>query len=364
MDAEPSPFLTPGRARRRTDLRRRRRRRRLGAGGGLAAVAVFAAFSTTTPNGSGAHHGPRAHRHALSATDPNSAVPPPRALDGLPLGSPPLALGGLSDAAADPVHQYFRTPPRAGLLFNLTSGQVLWQRSPQQRLPMASLTKMMTALIAARDTAPGALVPITREAVNMPGSKVGVLPLGKRVPVQALMYGLMLPSGNDAAVALAQYVAGNVPRFVSRMNDEAAHLGMACTRFSSPSGYYDRGNFSCAADLAELAYADLHEPRVASVVRAPTAVVRFPIKGGRLYLTNNNPLLLYGYHGANGIKTGYTEAAGTCLVASAQRDGVRLAVVLLHSPAPGTQAQRLLDDAFQQVYHQPSRPEATIPGGA
>ncbi|MDE3070614.1 MAG: D-alanyl-D-alanine carboxypeptidase [Acidobacteriota bacterium] len=364
MDSEPTPFLTPPRAGRRAALRRRRLRRRAGASVGLSAIAVAAALSLTSTSGSATHRGSNARAGADRAASLRARSAVPTSPAGLPLGAPALALGGLGNQAADPVRQYFSVPPRAGLLFNLQTGQVLWQRSPYERLPIASLTKMMTALVTARDSASGALVPVTRQAAAMQGSKVGVLPVGRRVPIEALMYGLMLPSGNDAAVALAQFVAGSVAGFVLRMNQEAARLGMACTRFSNPSGFYDRGNYSCPADLAELAYADLSDRRVASVVRAPTAVVHFPIKGGKLYLTNNNPLLLYGYRGANGVKTGYTEAAGTCLVASAQRGGVRLAVVLLHSPAPGTQAQRLLDDAFQQVYHQPARPEATIPGGA
>jgi len=178
-----------------------------------------------------------------------------------------------------------------------------------------------------------------------------------------VLYGLLLPSGNDAAVALAQHVAGTVPRFVSQMNREAARLGLGCTRYSSPSGYYDAGNFSCAADLAELAHDDLAQPRIARITRSATAVLRFPIKGGKLFLSNNNPLLLYGYPGTTGMKTGYTEAAGPCLVATAQRDGVRLGVVLLDSAAPGTQAAALLDAAFDRIYHLRPVPHPPIGAG-
>jgi D-alanyl-D-alanine carboxypeptidase len=294
----------------------------------------------------------------------DTSRPLPRSPAGLMLGSVPLKLEGLNDAVADRVQQYFAKPPRAALLFNLQTGQVLWQLNPMRRLPIASLTKMMTALLVARMTAPNVHVPITREAVNMPGSKVGVLPLHHTVSVNTLMYGLLLPSGNDAAVALAQYVGGSVHRFVTKMNREAARLGLGCTHFSNPSGYYDQDNYSCPADLAELAYADLRQPRVAPVVRSRSAILSFPTKGGKLYLYNNNPLLMYGYAGTNGVKTGYTDASGACLVATAERNGVRLGVVLLHSPAPGTQAQRLLDDGFEQVYRVPPRAEATVPGGA
>jgi D-alanyl-D-alanine carboxypeptidase len=204
---------------------------------------------------------------------------------------------------------------------------------------------------------------ITKEAIDMPGSKVGLLPLGKHVRLETLLYGLLLPSGNDAAVALAQHVAGSVNHFVTRMNAEAAKLGMGCTHYSSPSGYYDEYNFSCAADLALLAHADLEQPRIASVVRTYTAALPFPIKGGKLYLYNNNPLLIYGYPGTTGMKTGYTEAAGDCLVATAERHGVRLGVVLLHSPDPGTQASYLLNRGFEGVYHQAPVPQPPIPGG-
>ena len=204
--------------------------------------------------------------------------------------------------------------PAPALLFNISTGQVLWQRNPYVRLPIASLTKMMTALLTVQSAPPDAPVLITKEAVDMPGSKVGVLPLGKHVRLETLLYGLLLPSGNDAAVALAQHVAGTVNKFVVRMNAEAAKLGLGCTRYSSPSGYYDEGNFSCAADLALLAHVDLEQPRIASIVHTDTAAIPFPIKGGRLYLYNNNPLLVYGYPGTTGMKTGYTEAAGDCLV--------------------------------------------------
>jgi len=369
MGADFSPLLTPTRGPRRTYRRRRRARRPTVLSAVLLTILALAVAVGIMMSGSLAKRpfaksagGGGALRGVAGSVA--SEKPLPRSPAGLPLGTVPLKLQGLADPAADRLQQYFAIPPRAAILFNLRTGQVLWQLHPLRRLPIASLTKMMTALLAARRTRPNAQVPITREAVNMPGSKVGVLPLHHRVPVKALLYGLLLPSGNDAAVALAQYVGGSVRHFVTLMNQEAAHLGLGCTHYSSPSGYYDKDNFSCPADLAEVAYEDLAERRIAPVVRSSSAVLRFPIKGGKLYLYNNNPMLLYGYRGTDGIKTGYTEAAGTCLVASAERHGVRLGVVLLHSPAPGTQAQQLLNDGFEQIYGIPARAEATIPGGA
>jgi D-alanyl-D-alanine carboxypeptidase len=179
-----------------------------------------------------------------------------------------------------------------------------------------------------------------------------------------MLYGLLLPSGNDAAIALAQHVAGSIDGFVKRMNSQAAKLGMGCTRYSSPSGYFNANNFSCAADLAVLAHSDLLQPRLVKIVRTYTASLPLPIKGGKVYLYNNNPLLIYHYPGVTGLKTGFTDDAGRCLVATAERGGVRLGVVLLHSPDPGTQAKQLLDRGFEGVYHQAPVTEPPIPAGA
>jgi D-alanyl-D-alanine carboxypeptidase len=297
---------------------------------------------------------------ALGSPAPASPTPA-RSPVGLVLGTPPLALRGVAVPQRDALQIRFRHPPRAGLLFDLDTGRVLWQRNPLLRVRIASLNKMMTALIVVRSAPPDARVLVTKQAVETPGSKVGVLPRGRYVPLESMLYGLLLPSGNDAAVALAQRVAGSMSAFVSRMNAEAAKLGLACTRYSSPSGFYDEGNFSCPADLAVLARQDLRQARLAAIVRTASAVLPFPIKGGKLYLYNNNPLLIYHYPGVTGLKTGYTTAAGRCLVATAERHGVRLGVVLLNSRAPATQARQLLDLGFERVHHQAPVPEPPIP---
>ena len=301
---------------------------------------------------------------SLPCTHPATAAAATRSAIGLPLGKPPIILKGIGSPQLDAVHIAFPPPPRAGLLFNLSTGQVLWQRNAFTRLRVASLTKMMTALLTVRSAPPNAPVLVTKQAVNTAGSKVGVLPLGKHVRLESMLYGLLLPSGNDAAVALAQHLAGSVSRFVVRMNGEAAKLGMGCTRYSSPSGYTDAGNFSCVADLAILAHVDLEQPRLARIVRTFSAVLPFPIKGGKLYLYNNNPLLIYHYPGLTGMKTGQTLAAGKCLVETAERDGVRLGAIVLNSPDPATQASQLLDRGFEGVYHQAPVPGPPIPAGA
>ena len=248
-------------------------------------------------------------------------------------GNRPLALA--LTGTSDRVHVTFKHAPRSGLLFDLDTGEVLWRRQPDRVLPIASLTKMMTALLVVQRARPDAKVRVTKEALAYKGSAVGVLPKGKRIKLETMLNGLLLPSGNDAAIALAQRTSGTVAGFVQRMNERAGDLGLACTRFSSPDGFQDAGNHSCAIDLAEMARAVLDKRRLARIVRRRRAVLPFPIKGGRIYLFNNI-----------GIKTGYTDAAGRCLVAAARRNGRRLGVVLLHSPDPGRQAAQLLNRGF------------------
>ena len=249
--------------------------------------------------------------------------------------------------SADPVVIPFKHPPRSGLLFDLDTGRVLWRRQPERVLPIASLTKMMTALLVVENSRPDYRVRVTKQALAYQGSGVGVLPKGKLIRLETMLNGLLIVSGNDAAIALAQRIGGSRPKFVAMMNDKARALGLRCTRYAAPDGFTDRGNHSCAADLAALARAVLDEPRLARIVRRRSAILPFPIKGHKLYLYSHNPLIRTGYRGVTGIKTGYTDAAGRCLVASATRNGRRLGVVLLNSPDTERQARKLLDAGFR-----------------
>jgi D-alanyl-D-alanine carboxypeptidase (penicillin-binding protein 5/6) len=239
-----------------------------------------------------------------------------------------------------------KLPLTSGLLFNVRTGAILWERQPDRVLPIASLTKMMTALLVLARARPSDGVRITPQAVHFTGSGVGLLPLGKRVSLLSLLYGLLLPSGNDAAIALAQHVAGTQSRFVALMNQQAHQWGLRCTQFASVSGIVDRHNHSCPGDLAFIAHRVLEQPLLARIVGSRSAVLPFPIKAHKLYLYNNNPLLVEGYPGADGVKTGYTNAAGVCLVATARRGRSWFGVVLLHSANIAVQAQALLNAAF------------------
>ncbi len=315
-------------------------------GGGTPAVADGGAVHLA-----GGGTAPSSGRGTAAPPSPDRAPSP--ALD--PYGPAPLAGGGTEPSplavrlgvGGDPVRQHFEHPPRAGLQCDLDAGRVLRRRAPTRVLASAWLTKLMTALLVAERLPRGARVPITRAALRYRGSGVGMFRLGRRVAVDTMLHGLLLPSGNDAAIALAQRAGGSVKGFVRLMNRRARAMGLLCTRFSRPDGYEDAGNHSCAVDLAALARAVLRVPRLARIVRRRSAVLPAPVRGGRVYLYNHNPLLRARYRGTTGLKTGYTRAAGLCLVATARRRGVRLGVVLLHSPDPGRQAQRLLDRGWR-----------------
>ena len=259
-----------------------------------------------------------------------------------PRSPAPIRLTG-----ADAFTLRFRKAPRAALVFDVDTGEVLYRRDPLAPRPMASLTKIMTALVVVQETQPQDRVRITRAALRYQGSGVGVLPKHKQVRLETLLNGLMLVSGNDAAIALAVHVSGTERRFVKLMNEKARLWGLTCTRFASSHGLED-GNRSCPADLAVLSRLAMRNPRIVRVVRRRQVSFPFPIKGGRLFLAGHNPLLRAGYPGAVGLKTGYTNTAGRCFVGVARRRGRTLGVVLLDSPNPAAHAAKLLDLGFRR----------------
>jgi serine-type D-Ala-D-Ala carboxypeptidase (penicillin-binding protein 5/6) len=253
-----------------------------------------------------------------------------------------------------PVRYRFKHPPLAGVLFDVKSGEILWQRHPRLEHPIASLTKMMTALMVASRDRPGEQVRVSDKAAHTPGSATGLLPRGKKVPLEALLQALIMISANDAAVALAEHDGGTVTRFVKQMNRQAKWMALSCTHFSTPNGLRDRNNYSCPLDLAELARADLANPRIAQIAQTRYAKPHFPIKGKHLYLSNNHYFLQRGLTGlpqamVTGLKTGFTDPAGRCYVTTARIGGHQLGVVLVHSPDPLTQVPALLRAGFEEV---------------
>jgi D-alanyl-D-alanine carboxypeptidase len=241
----------------------------------------------------------------------------------------------------------FHKPPRAGLLVDLDNGDVLWRLHPFKTLPMASLTKIMTALLVTERTAPNDRVRITKAALRYQGTGLGVLKPGKRVRLETLLNGLLVVSGNDAAIALAVHVAGSQRHFVQLMNRHARELGLRCTHYVDSHGL-SRRNHSCPRDLAVLTRLAMRDWRIVRIARRPRASFPFPVKGGRLVLYGHNPLIEMHYRGTIGLKTGYTSESGPCFVGVVRRHGRTLAVVLLDSPNPGAQAKRLLDVALRR----------------
>jgi serine-type D-Ala-D-Ala carboxypeptidase (penicillin-binding protein 5/6) len=331
-----SPFEGGSRRRHR---RGRRLRRRLAT---LLAVlvpvgGVVLAWYLLSGNGGAiaSHQATAASKAAVKeAPPPAGAVTPPGSPDAVALEVP------------DAFRLQFKDPPKAAIVFDVKTGKVLWRLNPVQPLPIASITKLMTALLVDEKTRNSDPVLITPDALHYSGSGVGLLPKGRHVTVKALLYGLLLPSGNDAAIALADHVAHTQPRFVAMMNAKAQSLGLKCTHYVSPHGL-EPGNRSCPADLAALSRMVLAQPRLATIVRSAHAVVRFPIRGGKLWLNNTNPLLRAGYPGTIGLKTGDTDEAGSCFIGVVHRGAATLGVVLLHSPNPAKQARELLNRGFR-----------------
>lgn len=307
-----------------------------------------------------ADDGDRGRPEALATENPTRGAGPsesgePRAPRGTPNGAsalPGAARFAVGPAPAVPlVRPRFRRPPGAGLLFDVESGEVLWSRAAERRLPIASLTKLMTALVIAERHRQQELVLVSAKAPRVEGSKIGLMKAGRRVSLRSLFLGLLLVSGNDAAAALAEHDAGTIPAFVTRMNQRARQLGLACTRFAGPAGLQDSGNHSCAEDLAVLARAALAEPEIAAVTIRRRASPRFPTKGGRLELANNHYFVQRGVQGlrrarVTGLKTGYTNGAGRCYVTTARLEDRHLGVVLLDSPDPLRQVPKLLRAGF------------------
>jgi serine-type D-Ala-D-Ala carboxypeptidase (penicillin-binding protein 5/6) len=324
-------------------MKRPRRRRRY-AIAVLVVVALVALGAGIVTGRESDDEGAGERRESVSVGQPESRLRPgneerERAAPQLP--------PGISLPEENEARLRFKKPPRAGLLLDVDSGEVLWSRRALVPVPIASLTKVMTALIVVDRIGPRAQTRISKAATKFRGSGVGVLPRGKKVPVEALLYGLLLPSGNDAAVALAEAVSGSDRRFAKLMTRRAQELGLGCTRYVDSYGLR-AGNRSCAADLAALTRLALAQRRIARIVRQAHASVPFPIKGRRLDVRNTNPLLGRArYRGTIGLKTGYTERAGHCLIAVARRGDRTLAAIVLGSPNTAMQAKRMLDAGFR-----------------
>ena len=229
---------------------------------------------------------------------------------------------------------------RKAILLDGTTGRILFERNIDEQSLIASTTKIMTALVVCEQCNVLDRMRIPKEAVGIEGSSM-YLQEGEVLTLQELLYGLMLQSGNDAAVALAIYCGGTVEGFVELMNDKAHTLGLSNTHFANPNGLDAPGHYSTARDLAVLAAYAMENPVFYQTVSAKS------VKIGQRVLTNHNKLL-WRVEGADGVKTGYTRAAGRILVSSATRNGRQLICVTIDDPDDWNDHSRLLEQGFSE----------------
>lgn len=236
----------------------------------------------------------------------------------------------------------------SAILADLDSGQVLFEQGAGRRRPIASVTKIVTALLVLEQTDPQDIVTVSARASG-DGRTAGIselgLETGERIRVDDLLAALMLQSANDAAIALAEHVSGTVEGFVKDMNARVRRLGLRDSRFASPNGLDDRG-YSTARDLVDITRAAYEQPGFASIVATRSREVPSPADLPPRVVQNRNALLWL-YPGAVGVKTGFTSRAGSCIVATAERGGLRLvAVVLGASGEAFSRAAALLNHGF------------------
>ena len=226
------------------------------------------------------------------------------------------------------------------ILIDAETGRVLYEKNADTKGLIASTTKIMTALIVCERCNVLDRVKIPKEAVGIEGSSI-YLQEGEVLTIQELLYGLMLHSGNDAAVALAIYCGGTVEGFAELMNDKSHALGMTDTHFENPNGLDSPGHFSTARDMAVLASYAMNNPIFAKTVSTKKVSI------SRRSLSNHNKLL-WRLEGADGVKTGFTKAAGRILVSSAVRQGRRLVAVTMNDPNDWQDHITLMEDGFSR----------------
>ncbi len=234
---------------------------------------------------------------------------------------------------------------QSAVVLSYDNDRVLYDQREHARRPQASTTKLMTALLTLERGKLDDKVTIDAEAADEPGTRMG-LARGQVLTVRDLLYGLLLPSGNDAAIALGAHIGGSTDGFVAMMNQRKSELGLNDTHFANPDGLDDPDHYSSAFDLAELArFALRSQPLLDEIVRTKSFRIAATPTHPAFELTNLNQLLP-SYPGADGVKTGTTPAAGQVLVGSATRDGHRIITAVMGSADRYADAVKLLDHGF------------------
>jgi D-alanyl-D-alanine carboxypeptidase (penicillin-binding protein 5/6) len=242
--------------------------------------------------------------------------------------------------------------PQVAAAYLVEYGQrELWSGNAEKRLPPASLTKIMTALLVLEADRLLEVVTVSRAAAQQGGTRLH-LKAGEKLTVGALLAAALIGSANDACGALAEHHAGSVAAFVAQMNARAAALGLADTRFANPCGFDAPAHYSSARDLARLAHAALAFPAFADLVSRPDVRIA-TADGRRSFRIRNRNALIGNYAPAIGVKTGYTRRAGRCLIALAQKDGARVMVVMLDARSRWWDTIGIVEHAFDAGAHGP-----------
>jgi len=257
----------------------------------------------------------------------------------------------ISDKAADPppANQTAKTEPsivkaESAILVDAVTGQILFEKNARQRRPMASATKIMTAMLIIENCGMNDIVVAGKKACETNNSSLHLKP-GERLTVRNLLYGILIRSANDACVAGAERVAGTSGRFIKMMNDKAKAMGALDTHFVNPHGLYQANHYSTAYDLALIARGAIRYPVFNEIVKTQKYVLERSKNKNDLVLFNQSKFLK-NYAGADGIKSGYTKQSGRCYVGSATRDGWRLISVVLKSPNVSQETAALMDYGF------------------
>lgn len=234
------------------------------------------------------------------------------------------------------------TSAQSAVLINADTFSVIYSKNAEQRLPMASTTKIMTGLLLAEENCDDRIVKTTKEMVYVEGSSMG-LKVGDTVSFHDLLYGIMLPSGNDAANTAAIAISGSLDKFSEKMNSKVSELGLHNTNFVTPSGLDAEGHFTTAYDLSVITAYALRNENFAKAAAAKSKTVT--ISGKQTTLNNHNKLLKM-YNGVIGVKTGYTSRSGRCLVSAARRGNTTLIAVTLNDKNDWQDHINMLDFGF------------------
>lgn len=232
---------------------------------------------------------------------------------------------------------------KSAVLIEAESGRVLYQKNAFIRLPMASTTKIMTAIVAIEKGDLGKTVTVAKEAVGVEGSSIYLVP-NEKLTLESLVWALLLQSANDAATAIAIEVGGSVEGFAKLMNEKAEELGLTATHFTNPHGLDDEDHYTSAYDLAKIAAYALRNETFKTICSTYKKTIPHGEDGTRVLVNHNKLLRLY--DGAIGVKTGFTKRSGRCLVGAAERDGLTLVSVTLSAPDDWNDHKEMLDFGF------------------